>query len=262
MKLAAIISTASMLIGLGIFLVFSIVNDIEPLEILLFSGIILVVFFVFIYPMVIKPVLLESRLKKTGKKATAKIIKIQDTGTTINDNPQVKLTVEVTPEYGTPYTTVFKQLIPRLEVHLFQPGTLLNVLVDPKDQKKLILDTSGDDKSGGDVNIVPVGPWKGIDKAEVERRLKDIDSKNKKILAEGISARAIVKKYTFLGVNVNGENPLVELELEVLPDDKPAFSAVVQGVILVTSVDKYQPGNEIFIKYDSYNFKKVAIDHS
>lgn len=262
MKTAAIISVSSLVLGLGIFIAVSIASDIEPLEILLFSGIFLVVFIFIIYPMIVKPVLLENRLKKAGKKATAKIIKIQDTGTTINDNPQVKLTVEVTPEYGTPFTTVFKQVISRLEVHLFKPGVLLNVLVDPKDQKKIILDTSGESKAGGDVNTVPVGPWTGIDKAEVERRLKDIDEKSKKILADGISARAIVKKYTFLGVYVNGENPLAELELEVLPDDKPAFSVTTQGVIAATSVDKYQPGEEIFIKYDSYNFKKVALDHS
>lgn len=262
MKTAAIISTLSMAIGIVVFLIVGIAGEIELYEVLLFGGITIVVYFVFIYPMIIRPLLLENRLKKTGKKATAKIIKIQDTGTTINDNPQVKLTVEVTPEYGTPYTTVLKQVISRLEVHLFKPGVLLNVLVDPKDQKKIILDTSGYDKSGGDVNTVPVGPWAGVSRDEVQRRLKDLDEKSKKILADGISARAIVKKYTYLGVNVNGENPLAELELEVLPDDKPAFSVTTQGVIAATSVDKYQPGEEIYIKYDSYNFKKVAIDHS
>ncbi len=262
MKIAAIISVASLVFGLGIFIAVSVSTNIEPLEILLFSGIFIGVFIFIIYPMIVKPVLLENRLKKTGKKATAKIIKIQDTGTTINDNPQVKLTVEVIPEYGTPYTTVFKQVISRLEVHLFQPGVLLNVLVDPKDTKKIILDTFDKSKAGEDDNIVPVGPWKGIDKSEVERRLKDIDEKNKKILDSGLSARAIVKKYTFLGVNVNGENPLAELELEVLPEDKPAFSVTTQGVIAVASVDKYQAGSEIYVKYDSYNFKKVAIDHS
>ncbi|MBN1632676.1 MAG: hypothetical protein JW917_00750 [Ignavibacteria bacterium] len=262
MKTAAIISVASFVLSIVVLLVVMDLGGIEPLEILLIIGIFLVVFFVFIYPMIVKPALLQSRLKKTGKKATAKIIKIQDTGTTVNDNPQVKLTVEVTPEYGTPYTTVFKQVISRLEVHLFKPGVLLNVLVDPKDREKIILDTFGESKSGEDVNTVPAGPWAGVSRDEVQRRLKDLDEKNKKILSNGISARAIVKKYTFLGVNVNGENPLAELELEVLPDDKPAFSVVVQGVISVSSVDKYQPGEEIFIKYDSYNFKKVAIDHS
>jgi hypothetical protein len=61
---------------------------------------------------------------------------------------------------------------------------------------------------------------------------------------------------------VNGNNPYAELELEVLPDLSPAFSAKTKGVIAETSIPKYQPGQEIFVKYDLYDSNKVVIDHS
>lgn len=78
----------------------------------------------------------------------------------------------------------------------------------------------------------------------------------------GRPARVIIKKYTWLGANVNGNNPYVELELEVLPENSSSFSSKARGVIAEASVPKYQPGKEIFVKYDLYDKSKVVIDHS
>jgi hypothetical protein len=79
---------------------------------------------------------------------------------------------------------------------------------------------------------------------------------------DGLKARALIRKNTWLGVYVNGNNPYTELEVEVLPSDTPSFSATVKGVISEKSLDKYQPGREIMVKYDPGDKSKVAIDHS
>lgn len=73
---------------------------------------------------------------------------------------------------------------------------------------------------------------------------------------------AIIKKYTWLGIYVNGNNPYAEIEVEVLPSDGPAFEAKVKGTTSEQSVPKYQPEQEIFVKYDASDKSKVAIDHS
>jgi hypothetical protein len=78
----------------------------------------------------------------------------------------------------------------------------------------------------------------------------------------GRSARAIIKKYTWLGVYVNGNNPYAEMELEVLPDDGPSFQCKAKGAISEQSISKYQPGQEIYVKYDPMDKTKVALDHS
>ena len=65
-----------------------------------------------------------------------------------------------------------------------------------------------------------------------------------------------------MGVYINGNNPYTEIEVEVLPGDGPAFEAKVKGAISEQSVPKYQPGQEIFVKYDASDKSKVAIDHS
>jgi hypothetical protein len=85
---------------------------------------------------------------------------------------------------------------------------------------------------------------------------------NEAISLSGRPARAIIKKYTWLGAYVNGNNPYVELELEVLPENAASFSGKARGVIADASIPKYQPGSEIFVKYDLYDNSKVVIDHS
>ena len=52
------------------------------------------------------------------------------------------------------------------------------------------------------------------------------------------------------------------MEIQVLPDNEPAFSSIVKGVIKDTNVSFYQPGEEIFVKYDPNDKSKVAIEHS
>ena len=61
---------------------------------------------------------------------------------------------------------------------------------------------------------------------------------------------------------INGNNPYAEMEIEVLPDDAPAFQSKVKGAISEQSVAKYQRWQEIFVKYDASDHSKVAIDHS
>lgn len=52
------------------------------------------------------------------------------------------------------------------------------------------------------------------------------------------------------------------LELEILPEFAASFFGKAKGVIAEASVPKYQPGEEIFVKYDHYDSSKVVIDHS
>ena len=59
-----------------------------------------------------------------------------------------------------------------------------------------------------------------------------------------------------------GNNPWTEMEIEVLPTDGPSFEAKVKGAISEQSVSKYQPGEEIYVKYVSSDHSRVAIDHS
>jgi len=212
------------------------------------------------YKLIFGPMMLASRLQKTGIAGQALIKEVRDTGVTVNNNPQVKLVLEIKNSLGQRYTTTIRTLVSRLQPQLYQPGMTIPVLIDPKNENKVIVDFDGGKKqSAGRYTATSLN-------SAQENQLKDELLKSQQqgdaIRHSGLSARAIVKKYTWLGVYVNGNNPYAEIELEVMPADAPAFAGTVKGAIREESVPKYQPGQEIFVKYDRYDLKKVAIDHS
>ncbi len=81
------------------------------------------------------------RLQEEGTPTTARILKIWDTGITVNDDPVIGMDVEVTREDGSVYTaTIPKSLISRLDVPQFQPGLPVGVRIDPQDPAKVAID--------------------------------------------------------------------------------------------------------------------------
>ena len=210
------------------------------------------------YKLFFGPMMLASRLQKEGIPGKALIKEVRDTGVTINNSPQVKLILEVKSSLGQVYTTTIRTLVSRLQPQLFQPGMTVPILIDPKDENKVIIDFSGGTAAKGRSTPTMGKQQESFLTAELMKEQQEGDA----IRLTGVSARAIVKKYTFLGVNINGNNPYSEMEIEVLPANAPSFTAKVKGAIAEQSISKYQPGEEIFVKYDAYDQTKVAIDHS
>ncbi len=259
MNAGAWIGIAGGLIGLIVGVGSVLVNS-GPEGVYIAAGIILLfggMFYLF-YRLFFAPMILASRLRKTGIPGKAVITEVRDTGVTINNSPQVKLLLEIKNSLGQKYTTTVRTLVSRLQPQLYQPGMTIPVLVDPKDDNIVVVDFSGGRQS--------TNAGASLSNSVVESQLKDELMKSQQrddaIRLTGKPARAIVKKYTWLGVYINGNNPYAEIEIEVMPSDAPAFSAKVKGAVSEQSVSKYQPGEEIFVKYDAYDITKVAIDHS
>jgi hypothetical protein len=212
--------------------------------------------FYLFYKILFAPMILASRLQKTGIPGKAVIKEVHDTGVTVNNSPQVKLVLEVKNSFGQIYSTTIRTLISRLQPQMYQPGMTIPVLIDPNDENKLVIDYNGNTQSGSTKSISNINL--GFTPDELLKQQQEEDP----IRLTGRPARAIIKKYTWLGVYINGNNPYAEMEIEVLPDDAPAFKAKVKGAISEQSVPKYQPGQEIFVKYNPLDQTKVAIDHS
>ncbi len=218
----------------------------------LFGG----MFYLF-YRLFFKPIINASRLQKTGLPGTARILEVRDTGVTINNNPHVKLKLEVKTSFGQKYTTESRVLVSRINPNAYSPGMEIPVKIDPKNEMNVVIDFSGIQA------LTTAGiPQAGADMLLLKADLEQMQKDNAAILVSGKPARAIIKKTTLLGANVNGNNPYVELELEVLPDNYPSFPGKAKGVIAEASLPKYQPGCTIFVKYDLYDNGKVVVEHS
>jgi hypothetical protein len=87
----------------------------------------------------------EARLlQQTGTPAWATILRLWDTGITVNDDPVVGMEVEVRPSpptEGAPFRAVIpKSRISRLEVPRVQPGETVAVRYDPNNPSRVALD--------------------------------------------------------------------------------------------------------------------------
>jgi hypothetical protein len=80
-----------------------------------------------------------SEIRKTGQPATARILKIWDTGMTLNDNPIVGMRLMVQPAEGESFETDTKALVGRLDVPRVQPGAEVAVMFDPNDHTRVAL---------------------------------------------------------------------------------------------------------------------------
>jgi hypothetical protein len=70
-------------------------------------------------------------LAATGKPGTAVVLALSDTGVTINNDPRVKLRLQIhIPNYP-PYEAIKTVTIPRLYVPQVQTGSTINILADP-----------------------------------------------------------------------------------------------------------------------------------
>ncbi len=79
-------------------------------------------------------------ISKSGILAEGKIIKISDTGTTINNNPVVRLLVEVQSANQPPFQAETERLIPRLQVPQIQPGAVVKLKYDPDTKEVALVD--------------------------------------------------------------------------------------------------------------------------
>ncbi|NQV00019.1 MAG: hypothetical protein HQ538_04720 [Parcubacteria group bacterium] len=86
----------------------------------------------------------KERILKEGIFARAKILEISDNDsgmvTTINDQPLVLLKLEIDKKDESPYTMEIQETIPRLAIPQIQPEKMIWVRIDPRDNKKVVID--------------------------------------------------------------------------------------------------------------------------
>ncbi len=183
---------------------------------------------------------------QSGVLATATILSTWDTGVLINHQPRMGMRLQVQPPDGLPFETQLEETVALIHIPMFQPGAQVQVKYDPANPK----------------NIAIVGAGAAMNAPQAEQILLQIQAKNEQLMASGTEATAKVLQYQSMGINVNGNNPAVTLQVEVQPVGGPKFSAQVQGVIMESSIPKFQPGQLITVKYNPNDLTQAAIVRS
>lgn len=220
-------------------------------------GCVMIAVFYLFYRVLIKPAMEHSRLLKNGTPATGTILSVQETGTRINNQPLVKLRLQVNLANNPPYEVETKTVVSYFQIATVQPGNTLQLMVDPQNKMKVTIVRDGESPQAN-----PLANASPKEIEDFQASIMAMEKENQSIKAVGIYCKAIVTKYTPMGVNINGPNPLVTLELQVLPDNEPAFAGTAKAVIKQTSIPLFQPGEEIFVRYDPNDKTRVAVEHS
>ena len=95
-----------------------------------------------LYKYLWQPMFNKKRLQKIGIPGKAKIVAVAETNIAINNNPQLNLVIELKNNAGQVYTTACKTIVSKLKPVQFQPGKEVNVKIDPKNEKNVVLDIS------------------------------------------------------------------------------------------------------------------------
>ena len=104
---------------------------------LLTSVLMVVPYLLFMHPYVRMDALM-TRLNKEGIPAQASIVSIEETSMYVNEVPVMRVNVKYAIE-GKERTGEIKQPIPYHSLSSVQPGTLVPILVDPKDDAQFLL---------------------------------------------------------------------------------------------------------------------------
>lgn len=80
----------------------------------------------------------RERLKTEGVKANGKILDVEDLRETINDNPRVKLTIEVMPKDGENFEAEVKMVVSRVAIP--RRGDMVTVYYNPNDKTDIAVE--------------------------------------------------------------------------------------------------------------------------
>lgn len=81
----------------------------------------------------------ERELIEKGTPAPATITAVNQTGMYMNNNPQVRIDLEIAPPEGETYTVVLHRFLQLVQIPRVQPGTVVEVRIDPENPKRVAI---------------------------------------------------------------------------------------------------------------------------
>ena len=90
----------------------------------------------------------NNNVLKTGVSAPGVILSVQDTGGSMNDNPQARIRLRVMPSGQEAFEAETTMYVGRFQIAMFVPNAAVMVRYDPEDKTKVAIET---------VNGMPAG---------------------------------------------------------------------------------------------------------
>lgn len=192
----------------------------------------------------------NSSVIKSGVSAPAVIIGASDTGVTMNDSPQVRLTLQVTPADRPPFQAIATTFVGRLQIGMIVPGASVTVRYDPNDISKVAIESLGAPAMGS-ANV-----------AAIQAAMQSQDQYYEQLRKTGEEALAKILTAEEMNIRVEGGGSMFRLTFEVTPRIGSPFKAETQAAIADSSRAKYSVGKMVYVRYDPANKGQVALDRA
>ena len=185
----------------------------------------------------------NSSVLKNGVSAPATVLDVQDTGVTMNDSPQARVTLQVSPAGLPPFQAVVNTFVGRFQVGLLVPGASVQVRYDPNDHSKVAIESLGS---------------AAMPSASAQQLLAQ-DQYYAQLRETGTEARAKILTVTNLNIRNNNTGWVFRFTFDVTTAMGEHFQSETTAAILDASQYKYQPGKEVYVRYDPANRAQVAL---
>jgi hypothetical protein len=213
----------------------------------------------------------KQRLQDAGVNANAVLASVQDTGMTVNDNPRVKLTFQVTaPDGGGSFQLEVKKTVSRVQVP--RPGDMFVVRYDPEDPSNFeLVGTTGNGGGGADARATLEAASAGQIAAAVQAQSTSGVKRGSaaELLASGQRMQAVLMEFSATGRTVGDQNPsapdpsdpvyVMKVNLQI--EGSSPIEAVFMHRIPQAQVASLQLGKRLDVAVNPSNpTREVAID--
>src|SRR6266498_247288 len=192
----------------------------------------------------------SSSLVKTGVSASAVILEVQDTGVSMNNSMQARLTLQVTPPNRAPFQATATAFVNRFQVGMLVPGASVQVKYDPNDISKVAVESLGGAMGAANVQ-------------SIQAAVLAQDQYYNQLRQTGEEALATILTAEETNIRAAEGGSVFRFALDVRPQMGASFKAETQAAIADASRYKYSVGKQVYIRYDPNGDKKqVALDRA
>jgi hypothetical protein len=187
------------------------------------------------------------QLQKIGLPAEATILRIWDTGMTVNDDPVVGFLLEVRPPGSPAYQAETKLLVSRLSVPQVQPGAIVPVRYDPAQPAHVSLE------------LRPREPLP-LPAPTPLPRAADLEAEKQRLLASGVAGTATILQCHPLGLFDADGRPAYDLLVSVDVPGHPTLQGPARTPVPKEREHWFQAGQRLPIKADPEAPSHFAVD--
>jgi hypothetical protein len=188
-------------------------------------------------------------LEKIGVPADATILKIWDTGMTVNHDPVVGFLLEVHPREGEVYQAETKRLVSRLGIPAIQPGAVVAVRYDPVRPSRVSIESEVRERLA-----VPMPAPTPLPRAA------DIEPEKQRLLATGIAGTATILRSDPLGLFDADGRPAYDLLVSIDVPGSAKFQGPARVAVPKEREHWLHAGQQLPIKADPEAPTHFAVD--